>query len=737
MRGGTDYDPLARSRGTAVQQVFQVERKWGRRGGAALRVRLGFLLALLLCACGPKRPRQPIQGEVVKSISFRGNSGFLDDVPDSILREAMEQRQSESMWWMDPSERAVRLDRKMLSKDAWRIETWYANNGFFDARVRGWDVVTVRKGNLEKQRPPVVKVVGYITQRKPTTVRRIEWEGLGSLKIEPRSKQILAFYKELRKYSAIQEGDRFSVEALQEVEEYTLNRLHDRSFAFSTIHSRVEAYPEQQEVEVILEVDRGPSCKFGEVTISGDFDIPRSLVLEQVDIKKGRPFKAKTLAATQRRLFGLGVFSVVNVVPDLSRRDEAIVPVRLELAESKYRQIRVGGGFLLESGKQDLHGVVEFEHVNVFSRLWNFTASARPGYAWITSLSEVVEEEESAETTIQQSPTAEVDLTLTIPRFPTKGWELENEIDLEYGVEEGYKFFSPEVGPFLVWQVTKELSLGTGYRLKFFKYYDLEADAALGQGRFGLNFTNPYLLSYLSQQIIWNSRDHVFFPERGEYIIFDMREAGGPVSGGFNFLHPDLDIRVFRPLPKVAGRVLRTTAALRIAGGAIYPYESGLNKDGRDEVPFAERQVLGGSSTVRGWVRNHLGPYVCDADAYEGELDLGRPADALACAGRLGKPQVTDAITPIGGTTYVNLSFELRKYFLNDIGLVVFNDWGMVWNQLSDVRLDHFVPSAGMGFRYKSPIGAIRLDGAYRFDTEPMFTLEPPFQMHFGLSEAF
>jgi outer membrane protein assembly factor BamA len=116
---------------------------------------------------------------------------------------------------------------------------------------------------------------------------------------------------------------------------------------------------------------------------------------------------------------------------------------------------------------------------------------------------------------------------------------------------------------------------------------------------------------------------------------------------------------------------------------------------------------------------------------------LNNPADAIKCQGTLGQPQQTTAITPVGGTTFINTSFELRKYFLAGYGLVLFNDWGMSWNTFEDVRITQLVPSLGLGFRYKSPIGAIRLDGAYRFNTEPMFEKEPPFQIHFGLSEAF
>ena len=420
----------------------------------------------------------------------------------------------------------------------------------------------------------------------------------------------------------------------------------------------------------------------------------------------------------------------MNVIPDLSRKDDKVIPVTVELSESKYRQLRLGAGISLESGKQDIHGVAEFQHVNVFNRLWNLTTSVRPGYTWIATLDDLADED----TETQKSPTGQASVLLEIPHFPKRGWTLNNELDVEYGIESGYEFLSPSFGPMMSWQVNEPLTVAAGYNIKFFKYFDLAADDQPGSNRFGLNFTNPYILSAMTQQVIWNTRDNALFPTTGEYIVADLKEAGGIFGGGFNYIESRTDVRVFRRIRKFLMFRPNITVGGRVAGGVMLPFES---SSGQAEVPFAERITLGGSNDVRGWGRSRLGPYLCDADSYTGGLDLEDPREAALCAGVFGRDQETTAIQPIGGTAYLHGTLEVRKYFLEGYGFAVFNDWGMVWNTVDQMSLGNLLPSAGMGFRYKSPIGAIRLDGAYRFNLEPMFNQEPGLQVHFGLSEAF
>ena len=128
------------------------KRKQGRRLLSVAGVFTWVALAWALGGCGPKRPQQPIQGEVVKSVSFRGNSGFFGDVTDSTLREVMEQRQSDAMWWMDRNERAVTLDRI----DGPREES--VNDAELTRRATARANLATARNSPTFQRPQIIRI---------------------------------------------------------------------------------------------------------------------------------------------------------------------------------------------------------------------------------------------------------------------------------------------------------------------------------------------------------------------------------------------------------------------------------------------------------------------------------------------------------------------------------------------------------------------------------------------------
>ena len=94
-------------------------------------------------------------------------------------------------------------------------------------------------------------------------------------------------------------------------------------------------------------------------------------------------------------------------------------------------------------------------------------------------------------------------------------------------------------------------------------------------------------------------------------------------------------------------------------------------------------------------------------------------------------------VVPIGGTAIGFGSVEFRQYFPSDMGFAVFADVGRVWDSLGEVALVDLQPSVGLGGRYVSPIGPLRLDFACRLRDDPMFELEDRCRIHFAFSESY
>ncbi|MEC8423859.1 MAG: POTRA domain-containing protein, partial [Myxococcota bacterium] len=308
----------------------------------ALFHRMMLLAAIPLsffAGCAKRLPPDTTR-ETVRDIDFRGNGDGAEGsrwtlfrpASDVNLRAAMEQQQNPPLVnLIRPRARRVFLDRRELELDAWRIEAWYAHHGYFDARVVGWDVRRVRPKRtlLGFHRPATVRIVGQIRQGEPSTIERVEWRGFEAL-----GGPMLAL---LRQRAAIAEGQRFDLDALHATEAVALQRLREQGYAYARVETDVVVDAMGRMVTVTLTAEPGPVCTFGEVVVAGELPVLRQYVDDEVRIESGDRYTLSELGHMQRRLFGLGVFSVVNVRPDLSDVAETAVPVQVELSPSKSR----------------------------------------------------------------------------------------------------------------------------------------------------------------------------------------------------------------------------------------------------------------------------------------------------------------------------------------------------------------------------------------------------------------
>lgn len=107
----------------------------------------------------------------------------------------------------------------------------------------------------------------------------------------------------------------------------------------------------------------------------------------------------------------------------------------------------------------------------------------------------------------------------------------------------------------------------------------------------------------------------------------------------------------------------------------------------------SERFYLGGGYSLRGYEADMAPPLGC----------LTNFCSETSCAA-------------IGGKTMINVSVELRFDIYKNLGGVIFTDCGGLAQDCVKASYDeNFVGATGFGFRYKTPVGPIRLDIGWKW----------------------
>lgn len=163
-------------------------------------------------------------------------------------------------------------------------------------------------------------------------------------------------------------------------------------------------------------------------------------------------------------------------------------------------------------------------------------------------------------------------------------------------------------------------------------------------------------------QLMFDYRTEFFNPHDGYYVLPFIEYAGGLFGGANHFVRLETECRLFTP-------IFQHTIAQRLRIGAIIP---------TDGCALYEKYYLGGQYSVRGYPDKSIGPDSI-ADEKYGEI-MG------------------------------NYNLELRISLPLEFGLVGFFDVGYVDNEINLMRSDYFKASTGVGLRYYSPIGPVRMD---------------------------
>lgn len=236
-----------------------------------------------------------------------------------------------------------------------------------------------------------------------------------------------------------------------------------------------------------------------------------------------------------------------------------------------------------------------------------------------------------------------------------------------------------------------KVNLGFGLSRVFSKALKGEVGIALSRTNIQ-DALGPRRLTLLSlpSNLTWDRRDDVFNPRRGFYLGAELTPFVDLTSSGKG-VRLYADGRAYRGF----GAKDRFVLAARMQFGS-------LMGAGQSSVPPDYLFFSGGSGTVRGQPYQSLG------------VDLG--------GGKI-----------IGGRSFVGFSGEMRMDVTDQFGVVGFADTGYVGSSGVYNGRGRWQSGAGLGLRYNTPIGPVRLDVA-----KPVGPgAGSRFQVYIGIGQAF
>jgi outer membrane protein insertion porin family len=235
-------------------------------------------------------------------------------------------------------------------------------------------------------------------------------------------------------------------------------------------------------------------------------------------------------------------------------------------------------------------------------------------------------------------------------------------------------------------ELAPRILLNLRYRYEFVNYSNVQPGIEATTGPLEqLNITS--VIGVLD----WDRRDNPILPRRGTHAMASVEVARPFLGGDTSFTKYELGGSWFVPLGTGA------ELAFAVRGGFTQLLL------GFGPLPLSERFFLGGDTTVRGFGYKQIGP-----------------KDAAG--------------NPLGGDIYAVGNTELRFTLHKALRGVVFLDGGELWANQENLPASGLRSSVGLGLRYETLVGPIRLDYGYKINRREG---ESPSRWHLTIGYPF
>ena len=579
-------------------------------------------------------------------------------------------------WWPFASKKW--FDQAAFDLDLQRIKAFYADHGYFDARVVGHRVTPVgRKGDE-------VDVEITVQENSPTQIAEVRFVGF------PPAEEVRA-RKEAASWDVVA-GRRFEYTGYATLRQRLADRIKAAGYAYGDVRGSVDIDRDHHTAIVMLESLPGPLVHLGKTTITGNQRIPTWKLQNRVTWKPGDLYNPSELATTQGHLYQLGVFSSVRV--DLPPQPTDVADVSVAVKPGPLRELRLGGGLGAERIRDEVHARAEWTISNFLGGLRQLRIRLEPAYVVIPSVTDPQ----------RSGLAAENDVQLTQPDLFGSRITARALVGYDLGIAEGYQYQGPraQLGaerPL----VHDRLLVGASWNLQYLTFFNVDQDVFGGGSDQFYGFKNPYRLAYVEAFAQLDLRNRPLDPTYGGYVSLHV-ETGSPELGGqFHYVKLTPELRLYAPLGHrvvIAGRGLL---------GWIGPYDG-------DDSPITQRFRLGGPASHRGFGFGRLSPQAVSADGER--IPYGGDGEFLFSG---------------------ELRIDAKKIGGNWLDVVPFVDAGDVTVTFAELDLKDPHVAAGLSLEYTTAIGIVRAGAAARLNRLGGDNPDPGerFAYHITIGEAY
>ena len=270
--------------------------------------------------------------ERLKKVKFYGNESFSDKV----LSAQMMVKAGRAY---NPFKKNLGIDSAELEEDIIRIEEFYRDNGYLNARVS--DVQREPDGDK-------VNLIIQVTEGKKFTINKVSVSGIKAISVS-----------DVLPLLAMKNGKVYSSKGIQSDLSGLRKYYADNGYSNVRVSPRIDSASETT-VNIEYSVSEGVQSTVELINISGNDQTLDKVIRRELAIAPGDVFSETRLDVSRNRLMGLGFFDGVSITPSDSATPDH-TDVNIEVREKSTGTINFGAGF---SSIDNLVGFMDIVQTN-------------------------------------------------------------------------------------------------------------------------------------------------------------------------------------------------------------------------------------------------------------------------------------------------------------------------------------------------------------------------------------